>query len=179
MHFRNNSNDFWNWCRHYIRRAKEIIKVHENINDVNYQVRNKKYYDEAREILRQYETLKYSLNNDQNKILEEWLIKGLIKPGYNDFNANNNFMIIKSNWQRICFLKTKQVFKEIDRVKIGKALKKERLFQGMSLKLVSELINISEVTLKSYEEGKRLVSLDVVYQLSKLYNVNIEDLIER
>lgn len=123
MHFRNNSTDFWNWCRHYVRRAKSIIKVHENINDVNYQIRNKKRYDEAKEILNQYEVLKYSLSNEQNQLLEEWLINNKVKPEYSDYNATNNLKVIQYNWQKICFPKTKQKLKTIDKVKIGKALK--------------------------------------------------------
>ena len=177
MHFRNNSTDFWNWCRHYVRRAKSIIRVHENINDVNYLIRNKKYYDEAKEVLNQYEILKCSLNNEQNQLLEEWLINNTFKPKYSDYNATNNLKVIQSNWQIICFPKNKQKLKIIDKVKIGKVLKRERLFQGWSLKFVAELLNISEATLKSYEEGKRLVRLDVVYQLSQIYDVSVDDLI--
>lgn len=178
MHFRNNSTDFWNWCRHYVRRAKSIIKVHENINDVNYQIRNKKHYDEAKEIVNQYEVLKYSLNNEQNQLLEESLINNKVKPEYSDYNATNNLKVVQSNWQKICFPKTKQKLKNIDKVKIGKALKQERLFQGWSIKFVAELLRISEATLKSYEEGKRLVRLDVVYQLSQIYDVSVDELIK-
>lgn len=177
MHFRNNSTDFWKWCRHYVRRAKSIIKVHENINDVNYQIRNKKYYSEAKEILNQYEILKYSLSYEQNQLLEEWLINNKVKPEFSDYNATNNLKVIQYNWQKICFPQTKQKLKTIDKVKIGKALKKERLFQGLSLMYVAELINVNEVTLKSYEEGNRLVKLDVAYRLSQLYNISVDDLI--
>ncbi|MBN2300662.1 MAG: helix-turn-helix transcriptional regulator, partial [Acholeplasmataceae bacterium] len=46
------------------------------------------------------------------------------------------------------------------------------------LKFVAELLHISEATLKSYEMGTRLVRLDVIYQLSQIYNTTIEDLIQ-
>lgn len=72
---------------------------------------------------------------------------------------------------------TQEKIKSLDKVQIGKAIKEERLFKGMSLKFVAELINISEATLKSYEEGRRLVRLDVVYQLSQIYDINIDELI--
>lgn len=57
---------------------------------------------------------------------------------------------------------------------MGKVIKQERLFQGLPLKFVAELINISEAALKSYEDGKRLV---VIYKLSQIYDVSIEELI--
>lgn len=60
---------------------------------------------------------------------------------------------------------------------MGKVIKQERLFQGLPLKFVAELINISEAALKSYEDGKRLVGLDVIYKLSQIYDVSIEELI--
>ncbi|SRR5690554_5477562 len=176
MHFRNNSTDFWNWCRHYVRRAKSIISVHDNVNNTNFRIRNRKEYEEAKEIISQYEILKCSLNNEQNCLLEEWLINNKGKPGYN-YNTFNNLDIIQYNWQKICFPKTKPKIKAIDKVKIGKALKRERQFQGLSIRFVAELLNISESTLKSYEEGNRLVRLDVIYQLSQIYDVSVDDLI--
>jgi transcriptional regulator with XRE-family HTH domain len=47
----------------------------------------------------------------------------------------------------------------------------------MSLKFVANLLNISEATLKSYESGTRFVRLDVIYGLSQIYNMTIDDLI--
>jgi transcriptional regulator with XRE-family HTH domain len=46
----------------------------------------------------------------------------------------------------------------------------------MSLRFVANL-HISEATLKSYEMGTRLVRFDVMYQLSQVYDVSIDDLI--
>lgn len=47
----------------------------------------------------------------------------------------------------------------------------------MSLKFVADLLNISQATLKSYETGTRLAKLDVIYGLSQIYNMTIDDLI--
>lgn len=47
----------------------------------------------------------------------------------------------------------------------------------MSSKFVADLLNISEATLKSYEIGIRLARLDVIYGLSQIYNMTIDELI--
>lgn len=74
MHFRNNETDFWNWCWHYIRRAKSVIKAYNNIDSTSYRIKNTKQYKDANEILEQYEVLKCSLSDEQNLLLEKSLI---------------------------------------------------------------------------------------------------------
>ncbi|MDY0277933.1 MAG: helix-turn-helix transcriptional regulator [Acholeplasma sp.] len=177
MYFRNNETDFWNWCRHYLRRAKSVIKAYDSINSADYRIKNIKKYKEAKEILEQYEILKCSLSDQQNELLEKSLINNE-ELKYN-FKTFNNLDAIMRNWSRICFPKHKLKLKSIDKVKIGKLIKEQRLDHGMSLKFVAELLHISEATLKSYEMGTRLVRLDVIYQLSQIYNMSIDDLINQ
>jgi len=94
-----------------------------------------------------------------------------------NFETFNNLHEIMRNWSRICFPKHKLKLKSIDKVKIGKIIKEQRLYHNMSLKFVAELLHISEATLKSYEMGTRLVRLEVMYQLSQIYNMTIDDFI--
>jgi DNA-binding XRE family transcriptional regulator len=176
MHFRNNETDFWNWCRHYLRRAKSVIKAYDGIESTSYRIKNIKKYKEAKEIMEQYEVLKCSLSEEQNQLLEKSLINNVeLKHNFETFN---NLDAIMRNWSRICFPKHKLKLKSIDKVKIGKSIKEQRLYHGMSLKFMAELLHISEATLKSYEMGTRLVRLDVIYQLSQIYNISIDDLIK-
>jgi len=175
MHFRNNETDFWNWCRHYLRRAKSVIKAYDSIDSTSYRIKNIKKCKEAKEILEQYEILKCSLSNEQNQLLEKSLINN--KELKYNFETFNNLHEIMRNWSRICFPKHKLKLKSIDKVKIGKIIKEQRLYHNMSLKFVAELLHISEATLKSYEMGTRLVRLEVMYQLSQIYNMTIDDFI--
>jgi len=157
MHFRNNETDFWNWCRHYLRRAKSVIKAYESIDSTDYRIKNIKKYKEAKEILEQYEILKYSLSEEQNQLLEKSLINN--KELKYNFDTFNNLDEIMRNWSRICFPKHKLKLKSIDKKEIGKLIKEQRLYHGMSLRFVADLLNISEATLKSYETGKRWLGL--------------------
>lgn len=127
MYFRNNETDFWNWCRHYLRRAKSVIKAYDSINSADYRIKNIKKYKEAKEILEQYEILKCSLSDQQNELLEKSLINNE-ELKYN-FKTFNNLDAIMRNWSRICFPKHKLKLKSIDKVKIGKLIKEQRLEQ--------------------------------------------------
>ncbi|MBI9010344.1 MAG: helix-turn-helix transcriptional regulator [Tenericutes bacterium] len=176
MHFRNNETDFWNWFRHYLRRAKSVLKAYDNIDSTSYRIKNIKQYKEAKEILEQYEVLKYSLSDEQNQLLEKSLINN--ESFKYNIKTFNNIDEIMRNWSRICFPKQKLQLKSIDKVEIGKSIKEQRLCHDMSLKFVADLLQISEATLKSYEMGTRLVRFDVMYQLSQIYNMNIDDLIQ-
>lgn len=176
MHFRNNETDFWNWCRHYLRRAKSIVRTYDKIGSADFRIKNIRQYHEAKEVLEQYEILKYSLTEEQKQLLEKLLIKnGCFSY---DIRTFNNIDVIMKNWSRICFPKHKPKLKSIDKKEIGKSIKDQRLYHGMSLKFVAELLHISEATLKSYEMGTRLVKLDVMYRLSQIYNITIDDLIQ-
>ena len=146
MYFRNNETDFWNWCRHYLRRAKSVIKAYDSINSADYRIKNIKKYKEAKEILEQYEILKCSLSDQQNELLEKSLINNE-ELKYN-FKTFNNLDAIMRNWSRICFPKHKLKLKSIDKVKIGKLIKEQRLEQKnvlLSLKdshyLISQQLN--------------------------------------
>jgi len=175
MHFRNNETDFWNWCRHYLRRAKSVIKVYDSIESTSYRIKNIKSYKETKEILEQYEVLKCSLSDEQNLLLEESLINN--KSFKYNIKTFNNIDEIMRNWSQICFPKHKPKIKSIDKKEIGKSIKDQRLYHGMSLKFVANLLSVSEATLKSYETGTRLPRLDVIYGLSQIYNMTIDDLI--
>ena len=162
--------------QHYLRRSKSIIKVYNNIDSTSYRIKNIRQYKDAKEILEQYEVLKCSLSEELNLLLEKSLINNQSFK-YN-IKTFNNIDEIMRNWSRICFPKHKLKLKSIDKKEIGKAIKHQRLYHGMSLKFVAELLHISKATLKSYEMGTRLVKLDVVYRLSQIYNMIIDDLIK-
>lgn len=172
IHFRNNHTNFCNWCRHYIRISKFIIRTHDKIDDTSFRIRNRKEYEEAEEVINQYELLKLSLNDEEKDILENTLIN-IVKPIKHNFKTFNAVDSIQYNWQKICFPDHKPKMKTLDKVQIGKTIKEERLFKVLSRKFVTELIAISEATLKSYEEGKRLVKSDAIYKLSQIYDITM------
>ncbi|MFH2117238.1 MAG: helix-turn-helix transcriptional regulator [Bacillota bacterium] len=176
MHFRNNETDFWKWCRHHLKRAKSIIKAYDKIESTDYSIKNIKQYKDAKEIVEQYEVLKCSLTEEQNQLLEKSLINN--ESFTYNIKTFNNIDEIMRNWSRICFPKHNLKLKSITKIEVSKAIKNQRLYHDMSLKFVADLLSISEATLKSYETGTRLERLDVIYGLSQIYNMTIDDLMK-
>ena len=52
------------------------------------------------------------------------------------------------------------------------------MFHCYTLKFVAELLEVSETTLKSYEEGTRLVRLDVIHGLAQIYDIGVDEIID-
>jgi len=175
MYFRNNETDFWKWCRYDLKRAKSIIRAYDNIECIDYRIKNIKQYKDAKEIIEQYEVLKCSLTEEQNQLLQKSMINN--KSFTYNIKTFNNIDEIMRNWSQICFPKHKFKIKSISKIEVGNAIKNQRLYHDMSLKFVADLLNINEATLKSYETGTRLARLDVIYGLSQIYNMKIDDLI--
>ena len=69
-------------------------------------------------------------------------------------------------------------YKSVDAFLLGHLLRAERLKLCMSVKQVSELVLISPKTLYSYEEGTRMIKLDILYKLSQIYDFNIDELLK-
>jgi transcriptional regulator with XRE-family HTH domain len=59
------------------------------------------------------------------------------------------------------------------RTKVMNALIECRKEKGMSQKQLAEVLNSKETTVASWEQGKSLPSIDMLYRLSKYYNKTI------
>lgn len=87
------------------------------------------------------------------------------------------FLNIYHNWQEICFPKNNITVKTITKQEIGERIKAIRLQQGYTRALVADVIGVSETTLNAYENGDRLLRLDVAYQLAQIYGTTVDKLI--
>lgn len=67
--------------------------------------------------------------------------------------------------------------KAITKEEVGERITKLRKEEGYTRKYVAEIIGISEAALKAYEYRDRMLRLDVAYQLSQLYQIEIDKLI--
>ena len=59
------------------------------------------------------------------------------------------------------------------RTKVMNALIECRKEKGLSQKQLAEIIDSKETTVASWEQGKSLPSIDMLYRLSKYYNKSI------
>ena len=58
---------------------------------------------------------------------------------------------------------------------IGERIKQFRTKRGMSQEELGELLDTSKQTVSRYEKGNRGADQDVLFQLSKIFNVGIDD----
>lgn len=172
--FRNSEADFFTWCRHYVRSSLEIVEKYERNRSLYSYVPLEEYYDALR-IQRQYAILKDSINEEQNEILEFNLIGNEPQP------YNNRYFALRDDifhhWQKICFHKKKPRIKQIDKFLLGHKLRELRIEKGLSAAKVAGLLNISTKCLYAYETGLRLVNLNVIYGMSQIYGMKIDDII--
>ena len=65
----------------------------------------------------------------------------------------------------------------LDRKDIALELRKLRIDRGYNREEVSGLIKIHPVSLKEYEDGKRLVPIDKLYSILQIYGIGLDDFI--
>ena len=170
--FRHTTADFRKWCHEYVGLAFSIVQTYERWPELF----QKEEYEEAKKICRQYKVLLVSLNNYEREMLESKIVKKQVIH-YSVREEWMAFLNIYHNWQEICFPKKNITVKTITKQEIGERIKAIRLQHGYTRALVADVIGISEATLKAYENGDRLLRLDVAYQLAQIYGTTVDKLI--
>lgn len=177
-YFRNNETDFFKWCRHYVNRAFYYMKFYEKTDGSYFRIFGKEEYAESLVIVRQYQTLVASLPEEQRVFLDEHLIENKAYPVYRP-PYNRYTKLIFENWQKICFPQNKSRVKTVDRFQLGKTIRVIREDCGFSRRQVADLLQINDKTLSAYENGTRLVRVDVLFGMAQLYKTSIDSIIER
>lgn len=60
---------------------------------------------------------------------------------------------------------------------LGRNIKKYRMLMGMSLRDMGEKLNVSHQTIKKYEENELTPNSERLIEISKLFNINLSDLL--
>lgn len=68
---------------------------------------------------------------------------------------------------------------ELDKVEVGKRLKKVRKDNNVTQKELANILNTTQSTISAYESGKVLILTSFVYQICKTYNVSADYLCGR
>lgn len=176
-YFRKNYTDFYVWCRRYVRRSYAFSRFYESNKGHDAWLRdNKEDYDEALRIIRQYEVLKASLPGEAVDYLERYLVGN----EYREWRRHDPWQkFIFEAWIEVCFPNNHSRIKTIDSVKLGGVLKSLRIKNGYTVSKIAGLLEISETTLRAYESGRTLVKVNILYGLSQIYGVGIDEIINR
>jgi transcriptional regulator with XRE-family HTH domain len=61
---------------------------------------------------------------------------------------------------------------------LGADIKKQRTETGYTVGGVADQIRINESTIRNYEHGNRLPRIDILYGLSQIYKLSVDDIIK-
>lgn len=165
--------EFTKWCRQYIIVSMDVVSYCEKQNNQDYKSRYIDEYKKAKIMVRQYELLKLSISKQKLRLLEECLVGNKELP----YRRSTTLFLINifKQWKKICFKKEKLIeIVELDKKQLAKNLKFLREVYGYSLTEISEIVGISENTMKAYESGTRTVNIVALYSLSKIYSISLE-----
>lgn len=171
--------------RHYFFRDGDFYKWLKVIKEVkvriNYYLKNprglisKEEYAEANMIYQQYKIYLSSLSENERNIIKS------ITSTKKDSAYNGRFFYTQdmlNNWKEIVLDTNHFKLLEIDISKLGKDIKKSREDTGLYRDEAARLLGISPSTLRSYEDGKRIIRIDVIYKMVQLYGIDLEKLLK-
>ena len=171
---RNTEEDFFLWCHRYTHQALfNIESFRKGRLDVH---RERELYDDSLRIKRQLYAIESLLPPRHLEYFRTTLLVG--ETPTNDPVKRELYREIYVTWQAVCFPNGKSHIKTIDPVLLGGELRRLRLRRGFTAKRVSELTDVAEKTLFSYEEGKVLPKLDIFCKLCHLYNILMMEVVQ-
>lgn len=171
-YYRMNTIDFYKWLKR-VKPALELAKYYTHRSD-EYRRRMLSSYKESIIIKKQYELLRNSLDENGLITLEKLLNK---EPINNGLKLSPYFCDVYGNWCAILFPNNTAQIETFDRKDIAVELTKLRIERGYNREEVSGLIKIHPVSLKEYEDGKRLIPIDKLYSILQIYDVGFDEFI--
>jgi len=177
--YRNNEIGFKKWASSYIAEAERIVQIFPNYKHLSesFYKEKQKEYKEALKVLDEYKSLLLLLNIEEMEIFKRAIVRNEIIDNIN----KTKVVLIKESlfkkWQIVCFKNKQSQIIKINNKALGDELKRLRAQRYLSVTSVANALNIDPSTLRNYELGHRTISLNALYGLSQIYNVEIEKLI--
>ena len=135
---------------------------------------HKENYLEAHNIIRQYEVIVAALPEEAVDYFERYLIGS----NYREWKRHDPWIKeIFSVWLEVCFPENRPQIQSLDPITFGKTLKQYRERNGYTVSKVAELLEISQTTLRAYESGKSFMKVNMLYKISQLYGVNLDEIL--
>ena len=130
-------------------------------------------YENALRVKQQLYAIRASMDDKHTDYLDNTLIKR--NPSNEQYLVERElYNDIYAVWKAVCFPKDRPQLKTIDPVLLGGLLRTERMQKNIPAKHVAELVGISEKTLYSYEDGIRMVRVDVFYKMCQIYKIDLD-----
>lgn len=86
----------------------------------------------------------------------------------NYFNISMDYLLLLSNDRKIINKN------ELNKIDIGKKLKKIRLERGLTQRELAKILNTTHSVIWSYENGKNMILMAFAYDFCKKFNVSLD-----
>lgn len=161
------------WLDAY-RCSREYVRIYKYYLGEEQKLSQREDFIEADRIVREYQILRCSLNDNDKELLERFLIRGETDDSIKILHSPD----IVANWETIVLASGEHSFAPFAPVVFGKKLRESREHKGFYRAEVARYLEISENTLRSYEDGKRIMRVDIFFKILELYGVSIEYFID-
>ena len=161
------------WLEAY-RRSREYVRIYKDYLGEEEKLLQREDFIEADRIVREYQILRCSLKDSDKELLERFLTRGESDDGIKILHSPD----VVANWKTIVLAPGEYSFAPFDPVSFGKKLREFREHKGFYRAEAARYLEISENTLRSYEDGKRIMRVDIFFRTLELYGVSIERFID-
>lgn len=169
--FRKNIYGFGDWCN----QVRRISNIYYSYSCCDSKQKNS-YYKSYKEQLKEYKIIiefKKQLPETYLFVFENFLTRHHVVPKEVPFSMKDYYKMYEL-WITLRF-EISKVTKIVrySSLELGKMIKAARVYDGRTRIEVAQILEISENSLKQYEEGLRMVPSDVLLMLNQLYGEKI------
>lgn len=171
---RNSLDDFNRWFKRIVPFAMSELKQYGHGTSFM-TFRNE--YEDALRVKHQLYSIEILLDDRHLEYLEETIISN--RPSAEPRPIERELrMDIFEVWRAVCFPKDKPQIKTVKPVMLGGLLRAERLKRNIPARHAAGLVGIAEKTLYHYEDGTRMLRVDVFYKLCQIYKADPNELLK-
>ena len=162
--------DIIKWLEAY-RQAKDDVRIYRYHLGQEEKILKRDAFKDADKIVREYWILRCSVDETERDLLERFVKNG----SFDDQVAiiwNKN---IVENWETIVLSTGDHAFSVFDPVAFGNRLKEIRERRCMYRAEAARYLEMSENTLRSYEDGKHVMRIDTFIKILELYGLSFDE----
>lgn len=100
-----------------------------------------------------------------------------------DFDKPDNYESLISSsfdkWVEIFFKERNYLYEELNPLIVGKIMRIIRIDKYVSMTALAEQLKVNRATIRLVEMGKRLPSLEYIYKFSQIFEISIDQIIDK
>ena len=163
----------------FIKETENYIKIIEELYEHD-EYRGKEEFDEVvaaikfNELDKEFRSI---LTKDESLALRYLNAQ---RPGFD--KPDNYESLISSSfdkWVEIFFKERNYLYEELNPLIVGKIMRIIRIDKYVSMTALAEQLKVNRATIRLVETGKRLPSLEYIYKFSQIFEISIDQIIDK